>query len=55
MASWVGAALTLGVDLTNFQKEAEVISEGLSVLTAGSHDYSVVTLMKMTAKKPTKL
>jgi DNA-binding CsgD family transcriptional regulator len=49
VASWLGAALTSGVDLTNLQKEAEVISEGLSVLTAGSHGYSLETLMKMTA------
>ena len=49
MASCVGGALTSGVDFTHLQQEAEVISQGLSVLTAGSHGYSVETLMKMTA------
>jgi len=49
VASWVGGALTSRVDLTHLQQEAEVISEGLSVLTARSHDCSVKPLMKMTA------
>src|SRR6266571_9569733 len=32
VASWLGAALTWGVDLTLLQKEAEAFSEDLSVL-----------------------